>query len=129
MLIEKTKNFDSENKYPLLLFLHGAGTRGNDISKLCDNPFFKVTERHQNFPFVTVAPLCEENTWFDIWERLKTVIMRGSIPTLILKVFLNYFNIKTGIIRTIMMRTANQRFTVDIKSYIRGLTYLSKIKE
>lgn len=70
-LIKKPNNFSSEKKYPVLLFLHGAGTRGNDISKLYDNPFFQIVEEHNNFPFVVVAPLCDGNTWFDLWERLK----------------------------------------------------------
>lgn len=73
-LLRKPKNFDSAKKHPVLLFLHGAGTRGNDISKLRGNPFFKITDLHQNFPFVTVAPLCEENTWFDIWEHLQALV-------------------------------------------------------
>ena len=77
-LLRKTNDFDVEKKYPVLLFLHGAGTRGNDISQLSANPFFKITDRHQKFPFVTVAPLCEENTWFDVWERLKVLVVEHS---------------------------------------------------
>ena len=73
-VLRKPIDFNSEKKYPILLFLHGAGTRGNDIDKLCANPFFRLTDRHQNFPFVTIAPLCEENTWFDVWERLKALV-------------------------------------------------------
>lgn len=41
------------------------------MSKLYANPFFQLIETHHDLPFVIVAPLCEENTWFDIWERLK----------------------------------------------------------
>ena len=73
-VLRKPIDFNSEKKYPILLFIHGAGTRGNDIDKLCANPFFRLTDRHQNFPFVTIAPLCEENTWFDVWERLKALV-------------------------------------------------------
>lgn len=73
-VLRKPIDFNSEKKYPILLFLHGAGTRGNDIGKLCANPFFRLTDRHQNFLFVTIAPLCEENTWFDVWERLKALV-------------------------------------------------------
>ena len=73
-LIRKPKDFNSEKRYPVLLFLHGAGTRGNDISKLYTNPFFQLTDVYQNSPFVTIAPLCEQNTWFDIWERLKLLV-------------------------------------------------------
>lgn len=73
-LIRKPKDFNPEKRYPVLLFLHGAGTRGNDISKLYTNPFFQLTDVYQNSPFVTIAPLCEQNTWFDIWERLKLLV-------------------------------------------------------
>ena len=69
-LIREPKDFDPQKKYPVLLFLHGAGTRGSDIHKLYTNPFFQLTDIRQDLPFVTVAPLCEENTWFDLWERL-----------------------------------------------------------
>lgn len=58
-------------RYPVLFFLHGAGTRGNDLSLLANNLFFKITERYTDFPFITVAPLCSADTWFDMFETLK----------------------------------------------------------
>ena len=73
-LIRNPKDFDPEKRYPVLLFLHGAGTRGNDINKLRNNPFIQVTDAHPNFPFVTIAPLCEKNTWFDMWESLRSLV-------------------------------------------------------
>ena len=73
-VIRKPKGFDSNKKYPILLFLHGAGTRGNDIHLLMTNPFFQMTASLEHFPFVAVAPLCEENTWFDVFERLKLLV-------------------------------------------------------
>ena len=66
--------FSEDKKYPIILFLHGAGTRGNDISKLYGNAFFVLTEKYENFPFVCIAPLCSENTWFDMWERLEALV-------------------------------------------------------
>lgn len=76
-LVKKPKDFNENKKYPILLFLHGAGTRGNDINNLCDSLFFKLTDSH-NLPFVIVAPLCEENTWFDVFERLKLLVKEVS---------------------------------------------------
>ena len=70
-LLKMPNDFNPQKKYPILLFLHGAGTRGSDISKLYDNPFFQIIAAHHNLPFVLVAPLCDGNTWFDLWERLK----------------------------------------------------------
>lgn len=73
-LIRKPKDFKEEKVHPVILFLHGAGTRGNDISKLYNNPFFSLTQAHGNLPFIIIAPLCTENTWFDMWERLKLLV-------------------------------------------------------
>ena len=63
-----------EKKHPLILFLHGAGTRGTDIQPLEQHLFFKITAQHEAFPFVTVAPLCTENTWFDLFDPLKRLV-------------------------------------------------------
>ena len=58
-------------KYPVIIFLHGAGTRGNDIEMLKRNPYFKNVSVHKDFPFVIAAPQCNKNTWFDHFEALK----------------------------------------------------------
>lgn len=57
--------------YPVLLFLHGAGSRGSDIEQLCRHPFFQLTARHSGLPLICVAPQCPENSWFDIFETLE----------------------------------------------------------
>ena len=44
------------------------------MNKLTGNPFFTHIEAHDPFPFVVVAPLCTENTWFDLFERLKKLV-------------------------------------------------------
>jgi len=71
-------DFLGEKRYPMLFFLHGAGTRGDDIGKLIENPFFVLTKKHEEFPFICVAPLCSENTWFDMWEQLKALVQEVS---------------------------------------------------
>lgn len=78
-IIDHPQDFKQGEKYPLLILLHGAGGRGDDIEVLKNNPFYRFA-RLQELPFVTVAPLCEENTWFDMWERLTAFIkqMAGS---------------------------------------------------
>ena len=80
-VIKYPNDFSSERKYPILLFLHGAGTRGDDIGKLIGAPFFTITQTYQDFPFVCVAPLCSANTWFDLWESLeKLVVEIAKLP-------------------------------------------------
>ena len=77
-LIKYPKEYKQGERYPVLFFFHGAGTRGNDINKLLGNPFFTHIEAHDPFPFVVVAPLCTENTWFDLFERLEKLVKEIS---------------------------------------------------
>ena len=74
-IVRYPKNYNDERKYPVLLFLHGAGTRGNDINLLKESPFFKITGEIEDFPFITVAPQCHAETWFDIFETLKELVL------------------------------------------------------
>lgn len=73
-IVRFPESYTAGKRYPVLIFLHGAGTRGNDISKLEGNAFFRLTEEHEGFPFVSVAPLCSKNTWFDHFEDLKALV-------------------------------------------------------
>lgn len=73
-LIRLPRDFSENQRYPVLFFLHGAGSRGNDMDALRTNPFFQEIEKHEDFPFVVVAPLCTENTWFDLWEHLMALV-------------------------------------------------------
>lgn len=65
-------------KYPVIIMLHGAGTRGDDLDLLIANKYFEITEKHEDFPFVTVAPLCSVNTWFDVFEQLERLVVKIS---------------------------------------------------
>jgi len=49
---------DSNEEWPLILFLHGAGERGDDIEivKLHGPP--KLVEKDPAFPFIVVSPQC-----------------------------------------------------------------------
>lgn len=73
-VIRYPENYREGEKYPVILFLHGAGTRGTDIEVLKKNAFFGLTAEHADFPFVTVAPQCHSETWFDHFETLKRLV-------------------------------------------------------
>lgn len=63
--------YEEGKTYPVLLFLHGAGTRGSDIQNITRHSFMKRPDKMPGFPFVVVAPLCHKNTWFDLFETLE----------------------------------------------------------
>lgn len=54
--------------WPLLLFLHGSGERGDDIAKVKVHGPPKVADRQPDFPFVTVSPLLPAD---EDWDEAK----------------------------------------------------------
>ena len=74
-LIKYPKNYDEGKKYPVIFFLHGSGSRGTNPYAMCKNDFFVVTEYLEEFDFVTVAPMCHEDTWFDVWQSLRALVL------------------------------------------------------
>ncbi len=54
-------------KTPLMLFLHGAGERGNDLEKVKKWGPPKVLENGGKIPFVVVAPQCPKGQYWDIY--------------------------------------------------------------
>lgn len=68
------KNFSQDKKHPVIMCLHGAGSRGNDAAGLKENYFFTATENKEKFPFICIMPLCpEDKTWFDFLGELKAL--------------------------------------------------------
>ena len=50
---------------PLLLFLHGAGERGNDLELLKKHGPPRLIDRGEALPFVVVSPQCPADQWWD----------------------------------------------------------------
>lgn len=68
------ENYVENEKYPLLICLHGAGARGRDISIIKDYPLFKVFDKNLENRFITVMPQCFADTWFEIFEQLQEFV-------------------------------------------------------
>lgn len=47
---------DTTKKWPLLLFLHGSGERGDDLEKVKKHGPPKLIEQGKKFPFIVVSP-------------------------------------------------------------------------
>ncbi len=59
------KGFHENERYPLVLFLHGAGERGDDLDVACRHGFMKhVRESGKEYPFICVAPQCPFNEYW-----------------------------------------------------------------
>ena len=56
----------TEKRWPLMLFLHGAGERGTNLSKVAVHGPPKVVKGKRDFPFILVSPQCPSGqTWSD----------------------------------------------------------------
>ncbi len=59
---------DTDKKWPLIFFLHGAGERGDDINKVKVHGPPKIVEGKKDFPFIVVSPQCPENSWWEPFQ-------------------------------------------------------------
>ncbi|NSW51621.1 MAG: glycoside hydrolase family 3 C-terminal domain-containing protein [Anaerolineae bacterium] len=61
--------------YPLLLFLHGMGERGNDLCSIRIHGLPRVIENGGRFPFFIVSPQCPKTTvWSEISDSVNALI-------------------------------------------------------
>ncbi|NNL79246.1 MAG: prolyl oligopeptidase family serine peptidase [Flavobacteriaceae bacterium] len=75
------KNYNKDETYPLILFLHGSGERGNDNELQLKHgaSFFVNDSIRDNYPAIVVFPQCKEGK---SWDNVKSV-PQGSSEQLI----------------------------------------------
>ncbi len=80
------KNYDKTKKYPLILFLHGVGERGNDntIQLYCGLDIFANEKRMEHYPCFIVAPQCPaEMKWAEVdWKADRHTMKKKPTPAL-----------------------------------------------
>lgn len=54
----------SEKKWPLMLFLHGAGERGEDIEKVKKHGIPKLADAGKEFPLIVLSPQCPSHSYW-----------------------------------------------------------------
>lgn len=66
----------SEKRWPLILFLHGAGERGTNVWKVATHGPPKHVTSKPDFPFIVVSPQCPEGR---IWSNDKLLPLLDEI--------------------------------------------------
>jgi predicted peptidase len=65
--LEYIPQVDEENEeFPLLIFLHGMGERGDDLNRLKVHGPPSFLDNRKDFPFITISPQCPDTI---IWNE------------------------------------------------------------
>jgi predicted peptidase len=72
----------SQKKWPLILFLHGSGERGDDLELVKKHGISMIAERDPSFPFIALSPQCpEDSAW---------IVERDAVMALVDEIMANY---------------------------------------
>lgn len=85
-LLYLPSDYDAKAKktWPLMLFLHGAGERGTNLSKVAVHGPPKLIKQGTNFPFIVVSPQCPSGQrWQDdaLLALLDQLVEKYSVNT------------------------------------------------
>ena len=69
---------DKSKRWPLILFLHGAGERGTNLAIVAKHGPPKIDTSEKNFPFIVVSPQCPEGK---IWSNDLLLALLDEIET------------------------------------------------
>ncbi len=109
--------YDSSQSYPLVLFLHGGGERGNDNEKQLLHGVGIFAQLQDQFPCVVVAPQCAEDSY---WASVR--FDRDTYP---LQFDFNYtYPLTSGLdLAMQLLEEIKSAYSVDpAKIYITGLS-------
>lgn len=74
-LLYVPENYDADTPMPLMMFLHGAGERGDNIDLVKKWGPPKIAESDKDFPFILVSPQCPSETFWNPDEMAHLVDM------------------------------------------------------
>lgn len=68
------EGYEVGKRYPVIMYLHGAGTRYSHDTILNRNRFLAYYGTLDVEPFIGVLPLCEADSWFSVFEHLRALV-------------------------------------------------------
>lgn len=79
----KPENYDPKKKYPLVIFLHGAGERGKDnTAQLIHGvPEFAKEENRKKYPCFLIAPQCPKDEKWSVVDWRKSFVKFSKEPS------------------------------------------------
>ncbi len=75
-LVYLPENYDQKKSWPLVLFLHGAGERGENLEKVKVHGPPKLVKQGKEFPFILISPQCPTGGW---WNPIELTALLDSV--------------------------------------------------
>jgi predicted peptidase len=66
----------TDRSWPLVMFLHGAGERGDNLDRVKVHGPPKLIDRGRDFPFIVISPQCPKNQW---WPTAKLFALLDDV--------------------------------------------------
>lgn len=106
------RGYDSQKKYPLVLFFHGAGERGNDNEAQLIHPEVLRFVMDEANPSFLVAPQCPtERKWVDVPWDFKGPHKTPEQPSLAMRLTME------------LLDALEKEFSIDpVRRYVTGLS-------
>jgi predicted peptidase len=70
------KNYEKQDSWPLLIFLHGSGERGDDLELVKTHGPPKLIAAGKEFPFIVVSPQCRKDRR---WEPIELTALLDDL--------------------------------------------------
>ncbi|HVX59559.1 MAG TPA: dienelactone hydrolase family protein [Pirellulales bacterium] len=75
-LLYLPRGYDQQESWPLLLFLHGSGERGDDLELVKKHGPPRLVAEGRDFPFIIVSPQCPKERW---WEPIELLALLNDL--------------------------------------------------
>ncbi|MCP4782386.1 MAG: prolyl oligopeptidase family serine peptidase [Fuerstiella sp.] len=75
-LLALPNDYARRESWPLVLFLHGAGERGDDLELVRKHGPPKLIGEGKDFPFIVVSPQCPKDVW---WEPIELTALLDDV--------------------------------------------------
>lgn len=77
-LLYLPKDYEKQESWPLLLFLHGSGERGDDLELVKRHGPPKLIAAGKEFPFIVVSPQCRKDRR---WEPIELTALLDNLSS------------------------------------------------
>lgn len=59
-------NYETQEQWPTILFLHGAGEKGSNLEYVKRHGVPRIVEEQPDFPFIVVSPQCPQRGYWSV---------------------------------------------------------------